>query len=375
MKKTLVLVILTLGVVAEAQTYTESILYNFATLTSPGSLVRDSAGNLYGAAYYGGGYETCSYGCGTLFKLSSSGRLTTLYAFTGGSDGSNPCCLAIDTSGNLYGTAENGGLGYGTVFTFSTTKKFSTLHEFGRTPTDGLYPAGPLTIGSDGNLYGMTLLGGTGSGCGPAPGCGTIVEVTPKGKESVVYNFTLDSAGPHYTGNILRDSKGNFYGEGYCSLFEVSSKGVWSALSDSLCDDIYDIVGPIARSATGNFYGAYQDSGGANDPNGLWEVSGISHALSFYDELDPASASGPLEFSGGNLYGTVYQGGLYGNGYVWEFVPSTLVETNVYNFGGYSTDGSNPEGGVIPDSKGNFYGTTPGGGTYGYGTLFKLTKN
>lgn len=102
----------------QAQTYTESTLYNFPQSAIrygvvPGSLVRDATGNLYGTTAQGGpGNLNCNggSGCGTIFKLSTKGVLTTLCDFTGGSDGINPCCLVIDKSGNLYGTTALGGL-------------------------------------------------------------------------------------------------------------------------------------------------------------------------------------------------------------------------------------------------------------------------
>jgi uncharacterized repeat protein (TIGR03803 family) len=83
-------------------------------------LVRDAAGNLYGTTFAGGDVH-CSpiSGCGTVFKLNTSGKLTTLHRFTGGKDGAYPYygSLVIDASGNLYGTTFGGGSsGHGVVF-------------------------------------------------------------------------------------------------------------------------------------------------------------------------------------------------------------------------------------------------------------------
>src|SRR5579885_537480 len=91
-----------------AQTYTESVLYSFPEGPSgsqdPGKLVRDSAGNLYGTTLAGGPQnKKCAKSCGTIFELSASGVFSTLYKFQDGTDGSSPCCLVIDKSGNLYG--------------------------------------------------------------------------------------------------------------------------------------------------------------------------------------------------------------------------------------------------------------------------------
>jgi uncharacterized repeat protein (TIGR03803 family) len=242
------LAVLFASVACSAQTYTEIILYNFLEsgegyYQQPTNLVVDSAGNLYGAANLGGiNNQTCgSYGCGTIFKFSTEGVLSTLYEFTGLSDGYKPCCLVMDKSGNLYGTTYWGGLGVtssgdmgnGTVFKFATkTNKFSTLHEFGRVANDGVSPNGPLTLGSDGNLYGITC-------CGGSNGYGTIFEITPKGVETIKHDFSDTLARP--ISNVLRNDEGDFYGlvsadniAGSYILFEVTSSGVEEVLNSNL---------------------------------------------------------------------------------------------------------------------------------------------
>jgi uncharacterized repeat protein (TIGR03803 family) len=98
---------------------TESVLYAFCSLSNCadgerplfGPLVSDGAGNLYGTTFFGGASHNCNgVGCGTVFKLSPSGKEKVLHSFTSGGDGAFPYSgLTIDTSGNLYGTAGNGG--------------------------------------------------------------------------------------------------------------------------------------------------------------------------------------------------------------------------------------------------------------------------
>jgi uncharacterized repeat protein (TIGR03803 family) len=404
MKTRLLLSFLLLAVMVSAQTYTESVLYNFpdSGFLFPTTLVMDSAGNLYGTTTYG----PIADDFGTIFELTTGGVFSTLYTFAGGTDGAYPCCLVINKSGDLYGTTYQGGVGYGTVFKFATTKKkFSTLHEFGRTSaTDGLDPTGPLTMDSAGNLYGMTSAGGKNVDCmngsGSEAGCGTIFEVTSKGSESTLHNFT-SSLGPPF-GNVLRTSKGSFYGVGgggYLPvtanvLFEVTSSGVESVLNDDLGlgQSGYNVYsGYVSRSAAGNFYGGfgYQVTCGSSSCNysGLWEVVGSDDVLSEYYFTYDCSAGctnmvdpdGPLLLSGGNIYGTAEFGGSANVGAVFEFNESSATETVLYNFTGLfnnpSPDGSTPGSGVIADSEGSLYGTTYSGGTYGYGTVFKLTKN
>ena len=77
-----------------------------------GGLIRDSLGNLYGTTRLGG-----TNNWGTVFKLDTAGNLTTLYSFTNGSDGAYPNAgLVRDSKGNLYGAAATGGIGHGTIF-------------------------------------------------------------------------------------------------------------------------------------------------------------------------------------------------------------------------------------------------------------------
>jgi len=111
------------GTVFEVEaTGIEQVLHSFAggaDGTYPfAGVVIDSAGNLYGTTFSGGGAGLCEGGCGTVFELSASGIETILHSFTGHSDGGYPrAALILDATGNLYGTAEIGGvLGYGDVF-------------------------------------------------------------------------------------------------------------------------------------------------------------------------------------------------------------------------------------------------------------------
>jgi uncharacterized repeat protein (TIGR03803 family) len=93
--------------------WSEATLYQFCSLLGCldgeepgiGPLVRDSAGNIYGTTYFGG-----AQGDGVVFELDAAGKETVLHSFTAGADGANPVAgLAIDVSGDLYGTAKNGG--------------------------------------------------------------------------------------------------------------------------------------------------------------------------------------------------------------------------------------------------------------------------
>ena len=382
-----------------AQTYTESVLYSFpkGAKSSPyqeaSNLVMDSAGNLYGSTIVGGpnNADGCNGGCGTIFEFSAKGKFSTLYSFTGGSDGCYPSDLTIDKSGNLYGTTGLGGYyscfggedGYGTVFKFATTtKKFSTLHVFGNMPDAENPNPWPLTMDSAGDIFGTAPNGG-------ADGEGAIFEVTAQGVESVIYSFGSVTGIP--LGNVLRNNKGDFYGLSYDGLFEVNSNGVASILNSGLgVNSGLGASGYLSRDAAGNYYGLFFYETGTYPSNfydaGLWEVLSSDNALSTYyfvsDCAEPCSSglwdlSGPFADETGVMYGASGTGGANEGGAVYEFEESSGTETLIYSFCSKSkcTDGQMPGSGILADSKGNLYGTTYEGGADGYGTIFKLTKN
>jgi uncharacterized repeat protein (TIGR03803 family) len=162
-----------------------------------GGLIAYERSVLIGTTLQGG--ANCSHyyngGCGTIFKMTSSGGAWTghlVYKFTGGADGTDPeGSLIADATGDLYGTTANGGAacpaisahGCGAVFKLTPTKARKTsfaesvLYAFQGGAADGANPQAALTIGATGALYGTTFAGG-GSGC-YGPGCGTVFKLTP----------------------------------------------------------------------------------------------------------------------------------------------------------------------------------------------------
>jgi len=156
-----------------------------------GGLVRDAAGNLYGTTTYGGGgaCQNGSFtGCGTVFKVDKTGTETVLYRFTGGTDGANPFAgLVRDGVGNLYGTTYQGGNtgcqsqmgGCGTVFKVDTTGKETVLYSF-TGGTDGETPFSGLLRDAAGDLYGTTAAGGTkNKNVCASSGCGVVFKIHP----------------------------------------------------------------------------------------------------------------------------------------------------------------------------------------------------
>ncbi len=189
----------------------EKVLYAFAGGSrdgaNPDASLINVNGTLYGTTGYGGGASVY----GTVFSATTKGRETVLYRFSGGSDGAFPDAGLINVKGTLYGTTAGGGvagcqIGCGTVFTITTRGKKKTLYRFGGSP-DGGYPAASL-IDVSGTLYGTTAYGG-GSKC--RSGCGTVFSVTTSGTETVLHRFRGGSDGSKPFAGLL-DIAGTLYG-------------------------------------------------------------------------------------------------------------------------------------------------------------------
>ena len=157
-------------------TGTETVLYSFTGVGDGArplaGLLSDGKGNLYGTTEYGGNGIGTS-GVGTIFKINiSTAKETVLHAFSG-PDGSHPSSGLIgDARGNLYGTTYDGGTsGYGTVFKLNTSGLLTTLYNFTNV-IDGAYPRASLVQDTQGNLYGVASQGG-------AFGVGTVFEIIP----------------------------------------------------------------------------------------------------------------------------------------------------------------------------------------------------
>src|SRR5579872_142104 len=183
-----------------------------------GSLVEAVDGTFYGTTA-GGGDLTCQpspgAGCGTVFELSPNGqRFSTVHTFEA-SDGNSPSgSVALASDGNLYGTANLGGdvacnppFGCGTVFKINSSGVATTLHTF--ESTDGSFPRGGVIQATDGNLYGTTSSGGDPI-CSPN-GCGTVFNISPDGTLTTLHQFDgTDGSEPFAA--LGQATSGSFYG-------------------------------------------------------------------------------------------------------------------------------------------------------------------
>jgi len=383
---------------ARAQTFTYSVLYSF--MGSPdgewpvAGLVLDAQGNLYGTTGQGGDLACGVYGCGTAFKVDSTGKETVLYSFTGATDGALPYAgLVLDAQGNLYGTTAGGGTyGSGTVFKLDTTGKETVLHSFTGKSGDGADPWAGLVLDARGNLYGTTELGGY-SACSTTPfgrSCGTVFKVDTTGKETVLYSFTGkkgDGAVPR--AGLVLDAQGNLYGTTYLrgahnegTVFKVDTNGKETVLYSftGTGGDGY-FPGGLVLDAQGNLYGTTY-KGGAHNKGTVFKVDTTGKETVLYsfagrgrDGTNPWA--GLVLDAQGNLYGTTEFGGGacnwggLGCGTVFK-VDTTGKETVLYRFTG-APDGALPCAGLVLDAQGNLYGTTNYGGAYDRGMVFKLT--
>ncbi len=334
------------------------------------------------------GSNNCYLGCGTVFSLSG-GRERVVYNFKGnfnsGSDGSWPFAGLTYLKSQFYGTTSGAGANrHGTVFTVDTSGNERVLYSFAG-GNDGEVPEAPVTA-YRGNLYGTTVYGG-GTGCGGA-GCGTVYKVTLAGKESVLYSFKggtdgervyapVTVLGRKLYGASLEGGRG--CGSTGCgTIFELTTKGkehVLYRFSNS-GDGAYP-NGLIA--VNGVLYGTTEGGGSKNSGTFFSVTTGgsLKTLYNFQDIPDGNLPGSTLIYSKGYFYGTTVGGGdSAGNGTVFK-VNASGNESVLYAFNGGS-DGSDPQGPLFLDPFGvSLYGTTTkGGGTgcsgSGCGTIFKV---
>jgi uncharacterized repeat protein (TIGR03803 family) len=227
-------------------------------------LLQASDGNFYGTTYGGG-----ATGQGTVFKITPAGMLTTLYSFcsqNGCADGSNPQAgLVQGADGNFYGTTYFGAInncsfGCGTVFKITPAGTLTTLHSFDN--SDGASPKAALVQASDGNFYGTTPWGGPNGG-------GTIFKITPTGVLTTLYSFG-DMDNPESA--LVQASDGNFYGtaigggtRGSGAVFEITPSGtlrtLYSFCSQPNCADGDWPQAGLVQARDGTFYGTTFEGG------------------------------------------------------------------------------------------------------------------
>jgi uncharacterized repeat protein (TIGR03803 family) len=314
---------------------------------------------------------------------------TNLHSFVGSpSDGRYPYAgLVQGSDGNFYGTTEGGGTtnNNGTVFRISPSGTYTNLYSFGTSPKDGAIPNAGLVQGSDGNFYG-TYYGGTSGNC--QFGCGTVFRISPSGSETNLHSFPSYSNDGYYPeGGLVQGNDGNFYGttEGggtnnnNGTVFRISPSGTETTLYSFGSSPFAGLV----QGSDGNFYGTTQEGGSSgNCESGCGTVFRISPSGNYTNLYSfngrPNDGSGPqaglVQGSDGNFYGTTPDGGTNDEGTVFRISPSGSY-TSLHSFVGYPTDGDLPIAGLVQGSDGNFYGTTLYGGTNNNGAVFRISPS
>jgi uncharacterized repeat protein (TIGR03803 family) len=334
-------------------------------------------------------------------SLSAAQTETILHSFNN-TDGNSPSAgVVFDASGNLYGTTFYGGpLGDGTVYELSpngsgwTETVLQNFNGFG-----GNWPTASLVLDSAGNLYGTTFFGG-------ALGYGIAYELARSSggdwTEVGLHGFSkFDKDATYPRSALVFDAAGNLYGTapdggaaGYGAVFQLtpSAGGGWS---ETLIHSFNNTAGgnpygSLVLDAAGNLYGTASVGGGSSSvchfgcgtvfelsptQDGSWTMK-VLHNFTKNSTDGNGPIAGLIIDSAGNLYGTTPQGGKYGFGIAFELTPVTggWKETILHNFASNGVDGNSPSGPLARDSAGNLYGTTASGGADDYGTVYKLVR-
>jgi len=322
-------------------------LHNFCSKAScadgsnpTAGLTLGTDGNFYGVAF-GGGSTTCgASGCGTIFKITSDGTLTTLYSFcsqSGCADGANPYGgLVQGTDGSLYGTTSTFGMSSaGTVFRVTTEGSFTTLHTFDF--TDGASPFGTLIQATNGNFYGTTSAGGSG-------GDGTVFKITSAGSLSTLHNFSGKDGFAPYAG-LFQSLPGVAVG---------TRQGLWGTTT----------------------------SGGAHGDGTIFVITLSGKFTKIYDFCAAKScADGSTPFAGvlmdntSGLWILTASGGSADLGLLLRSTDDGFTYTLVHNFCATPAcaDGLAPQATLVQHTNGLLYGVTPNG-DLGFGAIYSISS-
>jgi uncharacterized repeat protein (TIGR03803 family) len=282
-------------------------------------LIQATNGDFYGTTEYSGTNDG-----GAVYQLSPAGTGTTLYGFcmqTDCLDGQAPIGGVVQgTDGNFYGTTSRGGLNRGgTVFQLTPTGILTTLYNFCAQPdcTDGEAPTVSLVQGSDGNFYGTTESGGIN-------GYGIIFKITSTGTFTSLYSFSCPLVGcgggsnTSAYGALIQATNGDFYGTAYAggkngagTVFRMTPSGVVKTLynfcAQTGCTDGANPAGGLVQATDGNFYGTTQNGGANGNFGTIFKITAAGtlttlHSFAGSDGSGPIGA--PLQDTNGSLYGT-----------------------------------------------------------------------
>ncbi|MGB8169262.1 MAG: choice-of-anchor tandem repeat GloVer-containing protein [Chthoniobacteraceae bacterium] len=374
---------------ASATLQTVSQYLNTGTAPLAG-LFKAADGNFYGTLSTGGTFGSA----GTVYRMSQGGTLTTLANFYNNTNfalsGNNPqSSLVQGADGNFYGTTNTGGAnGVGSIFKITPDGQVTILVSFnGINIPRGSNPISGLTVGSDGNFYGVTQSGGSSS-------AGTIFMVTPAGVFTTLVNFTGTTGsflGSSPRAALTLAADGNFYGTtatggagGFGTIFKVTPAGALTTLVQFTgTTGAYPgstPLGALVQGTDGSLYGT-TSLGGVNN---LGTVFKVTTAATFTSLATFSGASGAtlgsspkgalVQMPDGNFYGTTQTGGVNNFGTAFSITPAGALTTLVNFTGSTGTAlGATPQGALVAGTDGALYGTTNSGGLNNVGSMFKVT--
>jgi uncharacterized repeat protein (TIGR03803 family) len=347
------------------------LFHNTDGATPSAGLTKGRDGNFYGTtrdnglAAKGAPHTT---GFGTLFKMTSSGSLTTLHYFGEPPDAENPTHeLLLASDGNFYGTTKGGGsAGHGTVFRITPSGKYAIIHSFEKSPNEGTNPIAPLVEGPDHGLYGVTAGGGQ-------TAKGTLFKLTTGGELTTLHHFGEDeNDGAEPAGGLSKGHDGSFYGSTFRgggsipmgTVFKFSPPGDYSIVYRfKIGNDGYHCVAPLLFARDGNAYGTTANGGNlreSGEPPGNGSVFRLDSAgtlMTLHTFLRSATRYGNFGFGHKQLTEKA------------EWAKRELAAGRDHP---EITDGRVPIAGLIEAKDGMLYGMTPGGGIWDRGTIFRI---
>jgi uncharacterized repeat protein (TIGR03803 family) len=402
-----------------AQAQTLKVLHSFDGTdgSSPvGTLVQATNGDLYGTTQNGGATGADE---GTVFEITPTGKLTLRRNFNGADGQFPSAGLVQDTNGDFYGTTSEGGtsigngqcldinnndVGCGVVFKLTPSGKLTTLYNFcpDQDCPDGAYPEAALVQATNGDLYGTTETAGGNLD-------GTVFKITPSGTLTELYSFDYgDGAGP--VAALVQDTNGDLYGttagggqgqDGNGTVFKITPSGTLTTFYNFCwnygCLDGSNPKAALVQATNGDLYGT-TTYGGANSCllNGrnygcgtVFKITPSGTLTTLYSFCSQSNCTdgkyplyaGLVQATDGNLYGTTSVGGANtteceggGCGTIFKITPTGTL-TTVYSFCSLTAcaDGDEPDAALVQDTNGDLYGTTENGGASGFGTVFSLS--
>jgi uncharacterized repeat protein (TIGR03803 family) len=363
--------------IAPAQTYTTLVSFTQTDGAAPyAGLIQATDGNLYGTTVYGG--TGCPpFGCGTVYRITPGGGVTTVYSFcaqSGCEDGSNPYAALLQTTdGDFYGTTGTGGANdLGTFFKITASGTLTTLHSF--TETEGALPVGALIQAANGYFYGTTSGGG-------ASGFGTVFKTTPSGTLTTLHSFA-GSDGSQPDAGLIQGTNGDLYGttfaggaNGEGTVFQMTPEGSLTTLYSFNGIELGSPAGRLVQAPNGDFYGTTSGDGTDGTVFKITPSGTLTTLYTFTDGLDGgAPYAGLVQGTDHNFYGTTFNYGAYLGGTIFKITPKGDF-TTIYTFCSEANcvDGSNSWVNLVQDTDGDFYGVTAAGGSDDLGTVFSLS--